>query len=143
MRQQPEDVQLLVAESVPHDRMPLYMNAADVLVLASEAEGSPMVVKEALACGLPVVSVDVGDVKELIGAVPPCLVVDPSVEALAQGIRTVLACHSRVDAREIVERLALPAIAEQLMLLYGRIYERAHVSYSSKLKSNSRKSAQR
>lgn len=44
-----------------------YYNAADVLALCSIEEGSPTVVKEALACGLPVVSTDIGDVKQVIG----------------------------------------------------------------------------
>jgi glycosyltransferase involved in cell wall biosynthesis len=61
------EVQLVVADSEPHERMPLFMNACDVLILASEGEGSPMVIKEAMACNLPIVSVDVGDVAEVIG----------------------------------------------------------------------------
>lgn len=131
---------LLIADNAPHEQMPVYMNAANVLVLASEAEGSPMVVKEALACGLPVVSVDVGDVKELIGAISLCLVVERSTEALTEGIRKVLHWHGRVDCR-VVERLALPAVAEQLMLFYQRVYERARAPFSSKLQTGSRKSA--
>ena len=51
--------------------IPLYMNACDVLLLVSDAEGSPTVIKEAMACNLPVVSVPVGDV-----AGRPCRVHD-------------------------------------------------------------------
>ena len=46
-----------------------YINAADVLLMTSFKEGSPVMVKEALACNLPVVSTDVGDVKEMIKSI--------------------------------------------------------------------------
>lgn len=50
------------------------LNTADCLLLTSLSEGSPQVVKEALACGLPVVSVPVGDVRFMMDGVPRCAV---------------------------------------------------------------------
>jgi len=50
----------------------VWLNASNVLLLTSLHEGSPTVVKEALACGLPVVSVDVGDVAERIEGIEGC-----------------------------------------------------------------------
>ncbi len=112
------DAQLLVADSAPHEAMPLYMNAADVLVLASEAEGSPMVIKEALACNLPIVSVDVGDVVELIGGLPGCQIVARSVDGLADGLLAALTTRRRIDGRTAVQHLSLEAVAAQLNLCY-------------------------
>ncbi|WP_084312844.1 glycosyltransferase [Desulfobulbus elongatus] len=51
---------------VPHDRLPGYYNAADVLVLPSRMEGVPMVVLESLACGTPVIAATVGGIPELV-----------------------------------------------------------------------------
>lgn len=48
------------------------LNRGDCLLMTSISEGSPQVVKEALACGLPVVSVPVGDVKFMVEQVPYC-----------------------------------------------------------------------
>jgi hypothetical protein len=54
---------------VAPDQVPQWLNASDVLLMTSLHEGSPTIVKEALACGLPTVSVDVGDVGEQIKGV--------------------------------------------------------------------------
>ena len=54
--------------------MPLYMNASDAMVLTSASEGSPNVVKEALACNLPVIAVAVGDVPQLLANIDGCRV---------------------------------------------------------------------
>src|SRR5690606_2647421 len=50
------------------------MNTADCLVMTSFSEGSPQTLKEALACGLPVVSVNVGDVQCMLENIPGCYV---------------------------------------------------------------------
>ncbi len=42
------------------------LNAADIYVCASDFEASPISVWEAVACGLPIISTDVGDVKHLL-----------------------------------------------------------------------------
>lgn len=52
-----------------------YMNAADVMLLTSMSEGSPNVVKEALACNCPIVTTDVGDVHERLDGVEGCYVI--------------------------------------------------------------------
>jgi len=50
------------------------MSSGDCMVMTSVSEGSPQVVKEALSCGLPVVSVDVGDVASMTKDIPNCFI---------------------------------------------------------------------
>src|SRR5262249_3718279 len=57
---------------VPHDEVAVWLNASNALLLTSLTEGSPNIVKEALACDLPVVSVEVGDVGERIQEIEGC-----------------------------------------------------------------------
>jgi Glycosyltransferase len=58
--------ELIKLNYAPHHQMSLYMNASDILLMTSYQEGAPVIIKEALACNLSVVSTDVGDVKEMI-----------------------------------------------------------------------------
>lgn len=71
-----------VGNNLTQEEMPLYLSAADVLVLLSDSEGSPTIVKEALSAQLPVVSLDVGDVKKLIENLEYSRVVDSAEDSL-------------------------------------------------------------
>jgi len=86
--------------------MPLYMNACDVLICTSSQEGSPNMVKEALACELPVVSVPVGDVALRLGGIDGCeLCADDRSETLAAALARVLRRNSRIHSRDTVADL--------------------------------------
>lgn len=63
-------------ENLTREEVKELLNKADCLLMTSISEGSPQIIKEALACGLPVVSVPVGDVKFMIKEVPHCYVSD-------------------------------------------------------------------
>ena len=107
----------LVVTQVPKDRMPLYMSAADVLVMTSEAEGSPNTIKEALACGLPIVSVDVGDVSEIVRGIDGCWICDANAHVLAEAV--VKAVHfGRTKGRERAELLSSQLTGQKLVKLY-------------------------
>ena len=83
-------VQLRVVSGVRYEQMPDYYRAADCLLLTSDWEGSPTVVKEALCCDLPVVAVDAGDAWKWLRLAPGCQPVERQVAAIAAGLRAVL-----------------------------------------------------
>jgi teichuronic acid biosynthesis glycosyltransferase TuaC len=110
---------LVVAWGVPHQDIPMYMNACDVLVLTSMHEGSPTVVKEALACDMPIVSVDVGDVRERLESVEGCVVcADDRPETVAAGLAEVLARRGRVHGRAAVANLDESELTRRLLEVY-------------------------
>lgn len=97
------------------------MNAVDVCVVTSDYEGSPVTVREALACNTPVVSVPVGDVSSQLAGLPGCAVVPR--EAALIGRALVAAIRSkRVPAlRERAELTSRARIAGELVSLYERV----------------------
>jgi glycosyltransferase involved in cell wall biosynthesis len=117
------EIKFLVLDgSASPDKIPLYMNAADCLLVTSRTEGSPTVVQEAMACNLPVVSVDVGDVRERLAGVAECAVVERDAAALGAALAAVLREPRRSDGRVHAAALGLEAIAARLVELYAEIY---------------------
>jgi glycosyltransferase involved in cell wall biosynthesis len=113
---------LVVAWSVPHADVPVYMSACDALVFTSMQEGSPNVVKEALACNLPVVSVKVGDVEERLRGVEGCeLCADERPETIAAALARVLARGTRSAGREAVRSLDERIITDRVIRIYERV----------------------
>lgn len=124
------DVELIVISGIPHDEVPLYMNACDALILTSHHEGSPTVVKEALACNLPIVSVDVGDVRERIVGIEGCLLCyDDSPEAIADRIAHVLEASTRVPGREAVADLDERINAQKIISVYRQVLRNRQIAF--------------
>ena len=101
-----------------HDRIPDYMNAADCLLLTSKREGSPNVVKEALACNLPIVSVDVGDVAEVLLGVSECHIVERDVASVGTKLAEVLRRRNRSDGVKKAELYSQETIARKIVEIY-------------------------
>ena len=113
---------LLVGYGVPHTEIPWLMNAADVLLFTSRQEGSPNVVKEALACDLPVVSVAVGDVPTRLAGIEGCEVAaDDEPATLAAGLERVLRRARRVAGRQAVAELDEHVLTQQVLGIYRRV----------------------
>ncbi|MBV9479213.1 MAG: glycosyltransferase [Acidobacteria bacterium] len=108
----------ILDRSVAPDVVPCYLNASDCLALASVFEGSPNIVKEALACNLPVVSTDVGDVSERLSGVIPSKVVKRDPVEFANALAEVLLERRRSNGREMVEICSVPRVAAAIRSVY-------------------------
>jgi glycosyltransferase involved in cell wall biosynthesis len=100
------------------ERMPLVMNAADCLLVASDAEGSPSVIQEALASNLPIVSVPVGDVSERLAGVCGTRIARRAAASLAKALLDLLAEPRRSTGRKKAEECSAGRIARQLLAVY-------------------------
>lgn len=115
-------------QGIPNEQVPIWINASHALLLTSRHEGSPTVVKEALACNVPVVSVDVGDVVERIDGIDGCHLAAPEARDLADKLALVHASGRRVRGRERMASLSHVAIAERLRALYEQLLHAAPVA---------------
>lgn len=123
-RKEVPEIEILQVRGRPHKDMPLYMNAADVLVLASMIEGSPLAVKEAMATNLPVIAVDVGDTRDLIGPTEGSYVVPRDAQSIADKIVEVCRRGSRTNGREWIAQWSTENIARQIMQVYAKVTKR-------------------
>lgn len=81
-----EPLQLVPLRGVAVKTVPLYMNACEAMLMTSFIEGSPNVVKEAMSCNLPVISVPVGDTCELLNGVVGYTVCPRDPQLLAEAL---------------------------------------------------------
>ena len=115
--------ELKVLEDIPNEQMPLYLNAADLVLLTSLWEGSPNVIKEAMACNRPILSTDVGDVSILLNNVNGCDIIEADAEEIASKIRYSTKKIPETNGREKLKLLKLDStnVAFKIIKLYKEI----------------------
>jgi teichuronic acid biosynthesis glycosyltransferase TuaC len=119
------NVSLHMISNVSSSDVRLMMNAADCLLVTSLHEGSPNIVKEAMACNLPVVSVPCGDVAERLQLTFPGGVGPYDASALAEIIAKVFRADCRSNGHEqlIAQGLTASEVAETLGKIYRNVQE--------------------
>lgn len=120
------DLDLIELKGYTRHEVNLLMNACDLQLTTSDRESGPLVVKEAMACGTPVVSVDVGDVKEIMGDTDGCYIVERTPEDLADKIRQALAFKGKTNGRQRIIDLGLSndLVAKRLVEMYEQVLRR-------------------
>ena len=117
-------IELIELKGYTRDQVTALMYNCHALLMTSKTEGSPQVVKEAMACGCPIVSVDVGDVAERTSGVEGCYVV-PTRESkdIAEALQKVLAYNGRTNGRERIIAMGLSneQVAKRLEHIYKNV----------------------
>jgi teichuronic acid biosynthesis glycosyltransferase TuaC len=117
-------VQFHMLSGVPNRGVPVWLNASDVLLVTSKHEGSPTVVKEALACGLPIVSVAVGDIAERVANINGCYLAEASAYDLGEKLDLVYQRRERLQCRDKLEKLSCGAVAATIEEFYLEVLRR-------------------
>lgn len=119
--------ELKVVYNVKHEDIPLYLCASDVLISTSKWEGSPNIIKEAMACNTPIVSTDVGDVSNLSQGLDSMWICYADPQRLSKAIIKAMNFTGSASSREKIEKMGLDSVsvAAQIQQLY---HEVLHVS---------------
>ena len=115
------DVDLIELKGYSREQVNTLMCGVNCLLMTSKTEGSPQVIKEAMACGCPIVSVDVGDVAERTVGVEGCYVVKSrESKEIANALEKALAFEGKTNGREkiIEDGLSNQQVAEKIINIY-------------------------
>jgi teichuronic acid biosynthesis glycosyltransferase TuaC len=120
------NIELIPVFNLPQNELNNYYNAADLLVMTSFHEGSPNVIKEAMACSCPLVCTNVGDVEWLIDNTNGCLLAPYDVELYAEKVLQVLNYaqnYNRTNGRERLQSINLDAksVAVRILDIYKKL----------------------
>ena len=117
------DARLMEMKGYSRVQVAELMNAVDVCLMTSHTEGSPQFIKEAMACNCPIVSVNVGDVKEVLEGVNGCLITEKSAINVALKIQEVLIKNERTNGYEKIKNSGYEAtvVAERIKNVYKNI----------------------
>lgn len=124
LKQRGREAEIIIGNNLPQDILVKYMNACNALILSSLIEGSPNIVKEAMACNVPVVSSDVGDVAQIIGRTAGCAVCPRTPEAFADALELAYQHAEPTTGRRDIAHLENSLVAKQVLTVYQQAIER-------------------
>ncbi|MFA6866936.1 MAG: glycosyltransferase family 4 protein [Clostridia bacterium] len=120
------NIEELVLVNEPRDRIIYYFNSAELHLLTSDFEGSPNSVKEAMACNLPVVATNTGNVSDMLNKVNNCYVSKKfDIEELTSYCRKILSApitDFKINKTIGIKGLDMKSKALELISIYNKVY---------------------
>ena len=113
--------ELLELKNRSRDEVNLLLNACDLLLLTSISEGSPQIIKEAMACNCPIVATDVGDISDVIKGTDGCYITAFETEEAAKKIKLALDFNKRTNGRERIQDFDNNVIAKKIFDVYQMV----------------------
>ena len=120
------DAKVIELDKFSREEVNLLLNACDVALLTSLSEGSPQFIKEAMACNCPIVSTDVGDVRQVIGNTEGCYICSYNPADVVEKIKLALSfseTKGRTNGRQCIIDLGLDSetIANKIIKVYENV----------------------
>jgi len=116
-----QKINIVELKNKSREEVAVLLNACDLLLLTSFSEGSPQVIKEAMACNCPIVSTDVGDVVSVIENTENCYISSYDSSDITDKISLVLQSNKRSNGREKIANLDNKLIAKRIINLYNLV----------------------
>jgi teichuronic acid biosynthesis glycosyltransferase TuaC len=107
-----------ILKGIERNKVVYYLNSAEVVVLTSLWEGSPNIIKEAMACNIPIVTTDVGDVRDIIGNTGGCYIATYNSQDFTESLRCAIQFNSRTNGRANIQHLTSQLISEKIKDVY-------------------------
>lgn len=119
-------VTLIEMKGWNREQVPFLYAACDLLLLPSKSEGSPQVVKEAMACNCPVVATNVADISWLLKDVTSSYVTSFDAKEISERINAIIESNERSNGRKRIMSLGLDndTIACKLLSIYKAVLKR-------------------
>jgi len=115
------DAKLIELKAYTREQVCLLMNAVDAVLMTSFSEGSPQFIKEAMAVNCPIVSVDVGDVREVIDDTENCFVCSHSEKEISEALQKIFFVNKRTFGREKILKFDNKIVAEKIIEIYKNV----------------------
>ena len=114
-----KNVELHYLKDIPNEEIPFHYNAASVVILTSLWEGSPNAIKEAMACSVPIVATDVGDIRQIISTTDACYLCDFDAIQIASKLKEALLFEGKTEGKKAIEHLSSEHIAKKIIEIYN------------------------
>lgn len=128
VKKKTSNVKLFFAENVSNSDMPFYYCAAELLLITSFSEGSPVMVKEALACNTPILSVDVGDISKTLNNVENCFIGPYDKDWLAEKMIDIIKNEKPINIRRFAIEYSLENVAKEIDSVYRKVKNNSRVN---------------
>jgi glycosyltransferase involved in cell wall biosynthesis len=114
-----------LGSDVPHDQVPILLNASDCLLMTSDFEGSPNIVREALTCNVPIVSVDVGDVRRWIAGLEGTRIVPRDAAEIGRALAEVMTGGIRPAGELKISQFSVESSKNAVLETYHQVLKDA------------------
>jgi teichuronic acid biosynthesis glycosyltransferase TuaC len=116
-----DNIEIIELSGYSREEVAELMNIVDVCVMTSFTEGSPQFIKEAMACNCPIVSTDVGDVKEVIGNTFGCYITSNKESDVARKITKALSYRNKTTGRTSISHFDNITISKKIIQIYKKV----------------------
>lgn len=107
---------------IKHNLLPYYINCADAFAFCSLFEGSPIIIREVLACHVPVVSVDVGDISQLLSHFEGCAISEREPEVFAKQLCKILNHPQTYDYSQLTQTFSSDKTYSETLNIYNSVF---------------------